>query len=57
MDEDPENDEGGQVGSANDDEIDDDGTFDEDDSDPAVPKIFDLALSQEYEQSECVPDW
>ncbi len=38
------NDNGGVPDSSTDDSVDDDGTLDEDDQDPAVPKIFDLAV-------------
>ena len=54
MDEDRDNDMGGQVNSGNDDNISDDGTLDEDDSDPAIPNIFDLALKQSYEDANCL---
>ncbi|WP_235296108.1 SdrD B-like domain-containing protein [Portibacter marinus] len=42
-----DNDNGGVVGQATDDEINDDGTIDEDDHDPATVGIFDLALRKE----------
>ncbi len=46
-DNDPANDSGGEPGSLTDDEINDDGTLDEDDHDPATIQIFDLALRKE----------
>ncbi len=54
MDDVMDNDTGGDVGTPTDDNVTDDGTIDEDDSDPAVPNIFDLALRQYYENSHCV---
>lgn len=39
-----DNDIGGVIGQASDDEINDDGTFDEDDHDPATVGLYDLAL-------------
>lgn len=43
-DEDPNNDIGGEVDSPMDNKVDDDGTVDEDDHDPAMVYVFDLAL-------------
>ncbi len=54
MDDDNTNDKGGDVGTDTDDLYTDDGTIDEDDSDPAVPYIFDLALKQYYDDNNCI---
>ncbi len=40
------NDNGGNINSPTDNKIDDDGTIDEDDEDPAMPQVVDLALKQ-----------
>lgn len=47
------NDNGGQVNSLTDNKIDDDGTLDEDDEDPAMPMIVDLALKQTL-NTQCI---
>ena len=47
------NDAGGEVLSSTDDKIDGDGIDDEDDADPAVPRIFDLALKAELDENTC----
>ncbi|MBK7790272.1 MAG: HYR domain-containing protein [Saprospiraceae bacterium] len=47
------NDEGGDVNTFTDNKIDDDGTIDEDDQDPATARVLDLALKQVV-QDECV---
>lgn len=52
-DTDSSNDNGGDLGTNTDDKIDDDGAIDEDDEDPAAPRVLDLALRQTIE-NECV---
>ncbi|MBK9271472.1 MAG: hypothetical protein IPM48_07730 [Saprospiraceae bacterium] len=47
-DDDNDNDNGGVPRTASDNEIHDDGTFDEDDHDPAYIEIFDLAMRKKY---------
>lgn len=47
------NDEGGDVNTITDNKIDDNGTIDEDDQDPAMTRVMDLALKQVV-QNECI---
>ncbi|MEP7197745.1 MAG: T9SS type A sorting domain-containing protein [Saprospiraceae bacterium] len=47
-DDDKDNDNGGEPRTLSDNEIHDDGTFDEDDHDPAYIEIFDLAMRKKY---------